>query len=170
MQEQQFLLILVPGRPNKRLADRAGMVDDGNAAPRVESRCARMISTPLLFKFLSAVAEFFPGSLPFLRRHLLPFLSVLLKPGTFRRRHVEKALDAIMDEFSFVGRHLGKRAMETHQSGFPFDRHLAPGRVKALLKPRPLLFRHRQFFSWLPHEAIHSTNSGHCKCITVTLH
>ena len=35
---------------------------------------------------------------------------------------------------------------------------------------RALLFRHRQFFGWLPHEAIYSTNFDHCKDITVTLH
>ncbi len=35
---------------------------------------------------------------------------------------------------------------------------------------RALLFRHRQFFSWLPHEAIYSTNYDHCKDFIVTLH
>lgn len=35
---------------------------------------------------------------------------------------------------------------------------------------RALFFRHRQFLGWLPHKAVYSTNSGHCKDITVTLH
>lgn len=35
---------------------------------------------------------------------------------------------------------------------------------------RALLFRHQQFFGWLPHEANTTTNVDHCKGITVTLH
>jgi hypothetical protein len=35
---------------------------------------------------------------------------------------------------------------------------------------RSLLFRHQQFFGWLPHEAICNISPNHCKDIIVTLH
>ena len=50
------------------------------------------------------------------------------------------------------------------------------GSLRTGFSPHPgfqgcaLLFRHRQFFGWLPHEAIYNTNQDNCKDITVTLH
>jgi len=73
-----------------------------------------MRATPLLFKLLAALAKIFPGLLPLLGRHLLPFLFVLFQLLTLRGLHVQETFDSVVNKSAFLGRHLGKRSMQVH--------------------------------------------------------
>jgi len=88
---------------------------------------------PLFLNLLTALVKFLARLLPLFGRHLFPPLPVLLKFFPFRRGHIQEALDAVVNEFSLIGRHLGQCVMEVHQLCLGFDRQLVPLRVQTLL-------------------------------------
>src|SRR5207249_57002 len=73
---------------------------------------AGMFLSPLFFKLFAPLVEFLARFLALLRGHGLPALGVFFQPTLLFRRHVEKSLDAIVDEPPLFGRQLRERPVQ----------------------------------------------------------